>query len=238
MVWYFRMNIKILYEDDDIVVAYKPHGVPSQADKTGDLDMVTYLMRECKAKYIGVINRLDRPVGGIMVFAKSPQSAAKLSLQLQKNEISKQYTAVTCGEPGEKNGELVDYLLKNQKDNISKVVNKGTKEAKEARLKYSVLHTVEDVEFGKLSLVKVNLITGRHHQIRVQFSSRNLPLWGDNKYNEAFKKRRGFTEIALCSTSLGFKHPKTNRTMEYAVKADGEGFKIFEKVLEVKDKGL
>ncbi|MEA5085480.1 MAG: RluA family pseudouridine synthase [Lachnospiraceae bacterium] len=222
------MDIKILHEDDNIVVAYKPHGVPSQADKTGDLDIVTYLTKECRAKYIGVINRLDRPVGGIMVFAKNPQSAAKLSLQLQKNEISKQYTAVICGELEERNGEMVDYLLKNQKDNISKVANKGTKEAKEARLKYSVLDTVEDVEWGKLSLVKVDLITGRHHQIRVQFSSRNLPLWGDNKYNETFKKRRGFTEIALCSTSLGFKHPKTNEKMEFEVKAEGEAFRIFE----------
>lgn len=225
------MDIKILHEDEDIVVAYKPHGVPSQADKTGDLDMVTYLTKKCKAKYIGIINRLDRPVGGIMVFAKNPQSAGKLSLQLQKNEISKQYTAVTCGEPSEKNGELADYLIKNQKDNISKVVNKGTKEAKEARLEYSVLDTVEDGEWGKLSLVKVDLITGRHHQIRVQFSSRNLPLWGDNKYNEAFKKRRGFTEIALCSTSLSFNHPKTNKKIDFEVKADGEGFKVFEKVL-------
>lgn len=228
MVWYFQMDIKILHEDDNIVVAYKPHGVPSQADKTGDLDIVTYLTKECRAKYIGVINRLDRPVGGIMVFAKNPQSAAKLSLQLQKNEISKQYTAVVCGEPTPKEGELVDYLLKNQKDNISKVINKGTKEAKEARLKYSVLDTMEDVEWGKLSLVNIDLITGRHHQIRVQFSSRNLPLWGDNKYNEAFKKRRGFTEIALCSTSLGFKHPKTNEKMKFDVKAEGEAFRIFE----------
>lgn len=225
------MDIKILHEDEDIVVAYKPHGVPSQADKTGDLDMVTYLTKECNAKYIGIINRLDRPVGGIMVFAKNPQSAAKLSLQLQKNEISKQYTAVICGEPTEIEGELVDYLIKNQKDNISNVVNKGTKEAKEARLKYSVLHTVEDLEWGKLSLVKVDLITGRHHQIRVQFSSRNFPLWGDNKYNEAFKKRRGFTQIALCSTNLAFKHPKTNKKIDFEVKADGQGFKAFEKVL-------
>lgn len=222
------MDIKILFEDEDVVVAYKPHGVPSQADKTGDMDIVTYLTKECRAKYVGVINRLDRPVGGIMVFAKNPNSAAKLSLRLQKNEISKQYTAVICGEPGEKNGELVDYLLKNQKQNISKVVNKGTKEAKEAILKYSVLDTVEDEEWGKLSLVAVDLITGRHHQIRVQFSSRNLPLWGDNKYNETFKKNRGFTEIALCSTSLGFKHPKTNKVMEFTVKPEGKAFKIFE----------
>ena len=230
MAWYFQMNIKILHEDEDIVVAYKPQGIPSQADKTGDLDMVTYLAKEYNTKYIGIINRLDRPVGGIMVFGKNPQSAAKLSLQLQKNDISKQYTAVICGEPKERNGELVDYLLKNQKENISKVVNKGTKEAKEARLNYIVLDTVDDVEWGKLSLVKVDLITGRHHQIRVQFSSRNLPLWGDNKYNEAFKKRRGFTEIALCSTSLSFKHPKTNKRMEFDVKADSQGFKVFDKV--------
>ncbi|MDD3570812.1 MAG: RluA family pseudouridine synthase [Lachnospiraceae bacterium] len=222
------MDIKILFEDEHVVVAYKPHGVPSQADKTGDMDIVTYLTKECSTKYIGVINRLDRPVGGIMVFAKNPQSAAILSLQLQKNEISKQYTAVICGEPAEKNGELVDYLLKNQKQNISKVVNKGTKESKEARLKYSVLNTVEDEGWGKLSLVTVDLITGRHHQIRVQFSSRNLPLWGDSKYNEAFKKSREFTEIALCSTSLGFKHPKTNKPMEFVVKAEGKAFKLFE----------
>ncbi|MGE4213567.1 MAG: RluA family pseudouridine synthase [Anaerotignaceae bacterium] len=225
------MNIKILHEDEDIVVAYKPHGVPSQADKTGDIDMVTYLTKECNAQYIGVINRLDRPVGGIMVFAKNPQGAAKLSLQLQKNEICKQYTAVICGEPTDKNGELVDYLVKNQKLNMSKVVSKGTKEAKEARLKYMILDTVDSAKWGKLSLVRVDLMTGRHHQIRVQFSARNLPLWGDNKYNEAFKKHRGFTEIALCSTRLGFKHPKTNKALDFVVKAEGEGFKAFETVL-------
>jgi len=221
------MKIKILFEDEDIVVAYKPNGMPSQADKTGDLDMVTYLTEACNTKYIGVINRLDRPVGGIMVFAKNQKAAAKLYAQLQKNEICKQYTAVICGEPKEKKGELVDYLLKNQKLNISKVVNKGSKNAKEAKLKYLVLETVDDEEFGKLTLVKINLITGRHHQIRVQFSSRNLPLWGDNKYNDAFKKRRGFTEIALCSTSISFKHPKTNNAMEFNVKAEGECFKAF-----------
>ena len=221
------MNIKILHEDGDIVVAYKPHGVPSQADKTGDLDMVTHLMKQCNTKYIGLISRLDRPVGGIMVFAKNTQGAAKLSMQLQKNEIRKQYTAVICGTPVEKTGELVDYLLKNQKLNMSKVVNEGTKNAKEARLKFTVLDTVNHEVWGKLALVHVALVTGRHHQIRVQFSTRNMPLWGDNKYNEAFKKRRGFTEISLCSTGLSFRHPKTNQSMTFNVKAEGEGFDFF-----------
>ncbi|HOQ16085.1 MAG TPA: RluA family pseudouridine synthase [Defluviitaleaceae bacterium] len=228
------MDIPILYEDGHIIVALKPPKIPSQADKSGDKDMLSYLKEYLKEQYpmaqnpyIGLVHRLDRPVGGLMVFAKSKWANAKLSEQIQNKQFNKEYLAVVTGKPEKVQGELVDYLLKNQKLNLSKVVSKETKGAKEAILEYECLDSVEFENEGWLSLLKIVLKTGRHHQIRVQLSHAGIPVWGDNKYNPAFVKRREWTQIALWAYSLSFYHPKTNQLCLYIEKPEQYPFNQF-----------
>lgn len=223
------MDIKILFEDKHIIVAEKPPKIPSQSDKTGDNDMMNILKTHLKNNYpsahnpyIGLIHRLDRPVGGIMVFAKTKEANAKLSEEIRTKRLKKEYHAVVCGKPENANGELRDYLLKLRKINMSKVVTDQTKNSKEAILEYEVLDSVDTEEYGILSLVKIRLKTGRHHQIRVQFSNANLPLWGDNKYNKAFVKKKKWTQIALWATSLTFNHPKDKKTCSFETKPNEE----------------
>lgn len=221
------MEIKILHEDKDIIIAIKPHKMPSQADKTGDEDMVTALGNYLNGGYVGLIHRLDRPVGGIMIFAKTKVANSKLSEAVRNNSINKQYYAVVCGNIEGEGGELKDWLLKNEKQNISCVVDKNKKDAKEAILKYEVIGRAEDDKFNKITLVKVLLITGRHHQIRVQFSNRGYPLWGDNKYNDSFKKTRGWTQIALWSGVLEFNHPVSGKQMSFSDNPESYPFDLF-----------
>lgn len=208
------MDIKILYEDNDIIAAVKPAGMPAQADKTGELDILSILLDKTKEE-VYLINRLDRPVGGIMVFAKNKNSAASLSLQIQNREIEKGYIAVVCGKLEEVKGEFSDFLIKNQRTNTSSVTEKGVKNSKEGKLLYHVMEEVADDEFGVISLVKIKLLTGRHHQIRVQFASRGFPLWGDSKYNKAFFRRKGFNVIGLFSSYISFKHPGTKELIVF-----------------------
>jgi len=202
--------MKIVYEDKDVLVVEKPQGVPSQQDKTGDKDMLSLA-----TEYVGettLLHRLDRPVGGIMLFPKSQIASAKLNEQLRLKEISKVYLAVVCGVP-EPKGELKDYLLKNGRLNTSKVVQKGTPNSKESVLYYETISTSCTEKYGKLSLVKINLITGRHHQIRVQFSDRNFSIFGDTKYKGS--NRGTGKDLALFSYQIGFKHPTTSEYLEF-----------------------
>ncbi len=185
----------ILYEDEYILVVDKPAGMPSQPDKTGCEDMTSLVETYIKKTPI-TINRLDRPVSGLMLFGKQP-------IEL---EIKKEYLAVVCGDVP-KNGELVNFLLKNERLNVSKVVNKNTKNSKEARLTFDKLDSIRTDE-GTLSLVRINLQTGRHHQIRVQLSHAGFPLWGDTKYNEQFARTKGFVNIALIAYRISFFHPR------------------------------
>ena len=220
------MEIEILYEDKDLLVVVKPAGVPSQADKTGDDDVTSVLLNKYGGE-INIINRLDRPVSGIMLFARNKNTARILSEQIQQNTVKKEYHAVVCGVPKKPWGSMADYLIKDGKTNTSKVVDKGVKGAKEAKLEYEIVETIKDEEFESLTLVKVRLLTGRHHQIRVQFSERGNPIWGDTKYNTSFKSRRGFSLIALCSTYIDFKKPKGKRGAFSFCPKDG----VFEKFL-------
>ena len=203
-------DLDILYEDNHIIVVVKPSNVLSQADNTGDIDMVNILKKYLKEKYnkpgnvyLGLVHRLDRPVSGVMVFAKTSKAAARLSSQVQKHELKKTYLAVVNCLFEEKSGKLVNYIEK-CKDNSSKIVNQG---GKKAELSYEV---IEENKENNLTLLKINLETGRHHQIRVQFSKFSHSLYGDQRYGEQNKK-----QIALHSYRLEFTHPTTKEKMVF-----------------------
>ena len=167
-----KKMLKILYEDNHIIVVEKKPNIPSQGDKTGDIDMLTIIKQYIKERdnkpgnvYLGLIHRLDRPVGGVMVFAKTSKAAARLSEQVRNKELKKEYLVVADGKFENEKGHLENYLLKSEKNNLSKIVKEGTKNAKLAILDYKVIKYKEEID---LSVVKINLHTGRHHQIRVQ----------------------------------------------------------------------
>lgn len=224
-------KLNVIYEDNHIIVVEKMVNVPSQADKTGDLDMITIIKQYLKEKYnkpgnvyLGLVHRLDRPVGGVMVFAKTSKAAARLSEQVRVKEFKKKYLVVVNGKMENKKGVLEDYLLKNEKANMSKVVSKETKNAKYAALDYEVLKYNEEID---LSILKINLHTGRHHQIRVQLSSRNHSIYGDQKYGG----RGHGKQIALWAYELTIIHPVTKEEMTFKVLPEKIGsWKILEDV--------
>ena len=200
--------INIIYEDNHLLVVEKPINVPVQADKSGDEDLLTMLKKYLKEKYdkpgdvyLGLVHRLDRPVGGVMVFAKTSKAASRLSKQVQKHEFKKIYMAVIEGKVSD-SGIFKDKLKKDEKTNITKVSEDG----KEAELSYNLIGFVNN-----LSLVRISLKTGRSHQIRVQFASRKIPLYGDQKYNPNAVK----DQIALFASKLEFKHPVTKEVMSF-----------------------
>jgi len=207
--------MKIIYEDNHIIVVEKMPNIPSQGDKTGDTDMLTIIKEYLKEKYnkpgnvyLGLIHRLDRPVGGVMVFAKTSKAAARLSEQVRNKELKKKYLVIVNGKLDKERDILEDYLLKNERNNLSKVVKEGTKNSKFASLDYEVIKYNEETN---LSVLKINLHTGRHHQIRVQLSSRDHSIYGDQKYGE---RGRG-KQIALWAYSLTIKHPITKEEMTF-----------------------
>lgn len=203
--------INIIYEDNHLLVVEKPINIPVQADISGDMDFLTILKKYIKEKnnkpgnvYLGLIHRLDRPVGGIMVFAKTSKCASRLSEQVRNRTFKKTYYAVVCGKL-ENCGTFKDYLLKNHRENIV-IVNKN---GKEAVLDYQLIEYKNDY-----SLVKINLKTGRAHQIRVQFSSRGHALYGDQKYN---KNSKVGEQIALFSNNITFVHPITKEKLSFTL---------------------
>lgn len=220
------MALKILFEDSEILVCIKPPTVPSQGDPTGDLDMLSWIKQERSIDYVGLIHRLDRPVGGVMVFGKTPFATANVSKQLQNKSFKKAYLAVVCGKAKTEEKELVHYLHKNAAKNLSKVVDASRNQAKKAILSYHLLKYNPERNH---SLIEVQLHTGRHHQIRVQLAYEGLAIWGDTKYNDAFKDKGGWKQIALWSKAISFEHPKTGKNMSFEVFPIGqEGFDAFE----------
>ena len=208
-------KLKILYEDNHIIVTEKPPNIPSQADKTEDIDMLTIIKQYLKEKYnkpgnvyLGLVHRLDRPVGGVMVFAKTSKAAARLSEQVRNKEFKKEYLAIVDGKLENTMGTLENYLLKNEKTNTSKVVKEGTKNSKYAKLDYEVLKYNEEIN---LSVVKVHLHTGRHHQIRLQLSNFGHSICGDQKYGT---RGRG-KQISLWAYRLTIQHPVTKEQMTF-----------------------
>lgn len=218
-----------------MLACVKPCGVPSQGDKSNDEDMVSILKNYLFEKsdsdeepYLAVIHRLDRPVGGIMLFAKTKEAAAKLSDMLQDGQITKYYQAVLTGEPKEDAGELTDYIVRDPKTNVSRLVKKGTPGAKAAKLYYEVLDVFETDE-GVFSYVLIELITGRHHQIRAQMAGHGCGIWGDTKYNPLFMKtKKKYRQIGLYSSRLELAHPVTGEELVFKSEPEGEAFDIIE----------
>lgn len=208
-------NLKIIYEDNHIIVVEKIPNIPSQGDKTGDIDMLEIIKEYIKEKYnkpgnvyLGLVHRLDRPVGGVMVFAKTSKAASRLSEEVRSRQLKKEYLVVVDGKFKKNKDTLEDYLLKNQQKNISKVVKEGTKNSKIAKLDYETLKYNSEID---LSVLKVLLHTGRHHQIRVQLSSRGHSIYGDQKYGT---RGRG-KQIALWAYKLTIIHPITKKEMTF-----------------------
>lgn len=222
-------KLKVIYEDNHIIVVEKPVNIPSQQDKTGDEDMLTIIKQYLKEKYnkpgnvyLGLIHRLDRPVGGVMVFAKTSKSASRLSQQIRDKEFDKKYLAIVDGKLEKTSGVLENYLLKNEKTNTSKVVKEGTKNSKYAKLEYDVVKYNEEIN---LSVVKIHLYTGRHHQIRLQFANIGHSLYGDQKYGTRGKGK----QICLWAYELSFKHPITKEKMTFNAMPEYNGsWKILE----------
>lgn len=198
------MDIKILYKDKHLVIAVKPAGVLSQPDKTGD-DAMTDILAEKIGSAVFPVHRLDRMVGGVMVYALTKETAGKLSGIVASDLFQKEYLAIVSGVPSEKEGTLLDFLLHDPRRNMTSVVSKTTKDAKEAKLSYEILENTENA-----ALLRVLLHTGRTHQIRVQFSSRGMPILGDGKYGS--RERHG---VALWSYCLSFVHPITKKRLSY-----------------------
>lgn len=252
------MKSRILYEDKDIIVCHKPAGIATQTARVGQQDMVSeitaYLAKEGKGNllakgqkpagqvpYVGVVHRLDQPVEGILVFARNKAAAAGLSRQVTEERMEKDYYAVVCGQDIPTEGELVDYLLKDGRTNLSRVVPQEIQGAKEARLRFRVLQYQEmEVSEGgvcQTALVRIRLQTGRHHQIRVQMANAGLNLLGDHKYADAKTVRlsgqMGVREIALCAGRLAFHHPLTGEKEVFAVMPEGKAFACFRQALEM-----
>lgn len=209
-----QLTVKIIYEDNHLLVVEKPVNIPSQKDESNDPDMLTILKEDIKMRYnkpgdvyLGLVHRLDRPVGGVMVFARTSKAASRLSEQIRNGVFKKVYLAVVHGELKEQCAKLVHYLLKDGGTNTVKVVDKGVEGAKEALLEYKVL----EYKNSGLSLLKINLHTGRPHQIRVQLASIGHPLYGDQKYGAHLNKPG--QQIALWSNTITLNHPTQNEEM-------------------------
>ncbi len=205
------MKLEVLWEDNHCLAVSKPAGLPSQGDESGDLtlvDVAKAYLKETYNKpgnvYLGLLHRLDRPASGVMLLAKTSKAAERLSKQFRDGLVEKIYWAVVEGELDPKSGAMFDFLSKDRERNITSVVAEGSEEAKQARLEYRFLAS------GHCgSLVEVRLISGRSHQIRIQFASRGLPIVGDGKYGSARMLRAsdGGARIALHARSIRFRRP-------------------------------
>ncbi len=205
--------VSILYEDNHLLVVEKPINVPTQEDASGDSDLLNQLKADVKRRYdkpgavfLGLVHRLDRPVGGVMVFARTSKSAARLAEQVRDRSFGKTYFAVAEGDLPSR-GSLVHHLWKDRDRNRVSVVSPGRAGAKEARLRYEVVE-----RRGESSLVRVELETGRSHQIRVQFATIGCPLYGDHRYGSARGSKR---QLALWSTRIEITHPTRKDRMRF-----------------------
>ena len=221
------MGLNIIYEDEQILVVKKDAGIPVEAGRMRIMDLQGLIKNELYRRnrkggepYLGLIHRLDQPVEGVMVFAKTPFAAGALSEQVRDGRMKKHYLALLCGKPEADTGTLVDYLVKDGRTNTSFVAKAGEKDAKRSELNYKVLKRNEET-----TLVEVELLTGRHHQIRVQMANAGWPLYGDTKYNPQFQEISEYVQTALCAYKLSFVHPKTKKVMEFMIEPDNSMLK-------------
>lgn len=224
------MKTEIIYEDKELLVARKPAGLATQTARVAQADVVSELKNYLKSPYLGVVHRLDQPVEGLLVFARTKKAAAELSKQLGEGTLHKQYYAVICGKPVREQGELVDYLYKDvQNGGRAIVVDEQERlhrsDAKKAVLQYRLLQYAEETD---LSLMEIHIDTGRFHQIRAQMSHAGMALLGDGKYGDeaARKKGResGVGNAALCAYRIEFRHPEKKRRMCFQIKPEGRAF--------------
>lgn len=213
-----EFDMQVVYEDNQIIVVIKPQNQPSQKDESGDLDLLSEVKEYVKQKYnkpgeafIGLVHRLDRPTGGLMVFARNSKSAERLSKQLQSHQMQKVYFAVVEGKIKYQSQHLVHYLKKDEKNNIVKICPPLEEGAKKAELVYTTLQTNE-----KYSFLSVKILTGRSHQIRVQLASIGHPIYGDMKYNKNAAKGN----LALWAGRLEFTHSTTKEKMVFIASPD------------------
>ena len=214
-------DLVVLYEDNHVIVVLKPQNVPCCEDSSGDYDLLTcvrdFLIKKYEkpgSAYVGLVHRLDRPTGGVMVFAKSSKAAARLSEQLKAGEFEKRYFAVLVGSPKEKKATLSNYLKKNAVNNTVYVCGATVDGAKFAELDYKILE-----EADGLSLADIRLHTGRSHQIRVQMSFIGTPVYGDMRYGGE-KAKKGM--LALWAYNLSFSHPVTKERLVFKVQPPKE----------------
>lgn len=206
-------DYKILYEDKDLWVIFKPAGLAVQSARACVPDLMSRLRNECLAKgekqpYLGLVNRLDQPVEGILLIAKNQKAAANLSAQVNEHtQMEKYYLALVCGKPSKNEGVLVDYLVHDRRNNLSKVGKKEDADAKYSKLEYQVVEKWDDC-----ALLKIQLFTGRHHQIRVQLAHAGFPILGDVKYGTQKAQ-----QLALCSFKTVFLHPRTKEKLSFQV---------------------
>ncbi len=206
--------LNVLYEDNHIIVVEKPFNMPTQEDESKDPDLLNMVKEYVRIKYnkpgeayIGLVHRLDRVAGGVMVFARTSKAASRLSEQVRNRTFEKEYLTVVEGMLKNDSGELIDFLRKDNNTNTVHVVKSNAPGAKEAKLRYDLLESKNG-----LNLLKVNLLTGRPHQIRVQFSSRQNPIYGDGKYRSSYQSKKG---IALWAYRLSFEHPTKKEVMTF-----------------------
>lgn len=229
-------RIPVLYEDNHVLVVVKPPGMPTQADRTGALDLLNALKADLKIRYakpgdafLGLVHRLDRPVGGVMVFAKTSKAASRLSEQVRSRAISKTYLAIVCGARLPEAATLTHHLYKDVRTNRVAVVPADHPGAKLAVLDYVRLQTARAPDRGDpLHLVRIELHTGRPHQIRAQFAAIGHPVFGDAKYGShaagrfaaedarAYRIENG--HLALWSYRLAFAHPTTRHELTFTAK--------------------
>lgn len=217
----YNISQIIIYEDKDILVCHKPAGLPVQTKSLTQKDLESLLknhlvktLENKKTPYLAVINRLDQPVEGLVLFAKTQKAASQLTRQLTTSQMVKEYLAITSVIPQKSAQTLTDYLIKDGKNNLSKVATPSTKEAKKAVLDYKVL-----THDAKHALLQISLKTGRHHQIRVQMANMGTPLLGDTKYGGDFA-----INLCLCASHLTFQHPSTAEKLDFNIQPQNPEF--------------
>lgn len=224
------MQTQIVYEDEAVLVIRKPAGLATESAGIGQKDVVSELKNYVAKKnpgkmpYLGVVHRLDQPVEGLLVFAKTKKAAENLTVQLGKGTLKKKYLAVVCGKVPENTGRLVDYLAKEKGMAV-------VRDTADAQAKKAVLTYTKKAENGRFTLLAVQIETGRFHQIRAQLSHAGFPILGDEKYgseeSKELSREKKIRFTALCAASLSFRHPVTGKTMAFTQAPQNPAFAEF-----------